>query len=373
MIAHPSTLGNYTADNFFKTPIIANEYIPFFAFQTSSKGYYNKPSLENVVRKPNTVKNIKDAFQMAMTPRRITIGNKVYFFVKGVMFTDTGTPLMVFAMPREKYLNPDIKKFSEIRYSNEVNPVDYKDFVLFYSTSFFTEPNLAPLNRRFQKEILMSCYQKGIEVRVITSQEIERNTFADLFEIPKANSVSQLEEYMSKVLPTYLFTEGEDTFVFDELGTVQAQNEELSIEEEALLFDSEPVELLPIFETNYYDEDQVEREEMEREAATWENSAHTEYPVTVDEAHPSIVYPNPQTAASLVERMRPLQNEYNMQMQTYMNLVSTGENLVHADYAIANAEAAITAHVTQVGDVTWRSRRVGSRDTRPIELIDDEV
>src|SRR5690606_21975364 len=127
---------------------------------------YYKPSLEKeTLRKPNTVKNIKDAFQMALTPRRIIIGGTVYFFVKGVMFTDTGTPLMVFAMPREKFLNPDIKKFSEIRYHNEVSPVDYKNFVLFYSTSFFTEPSLAPLNRRFQKEILMSCYQKGIEVR----------------------------------------------------------------------------------------------------------------------------------------------------------------------------------------------------------------
>jgi hypothetical protein len=366
MIAHPSTLGNYAPDNFFKTPVIANEYIPFFAFQTFSNGYYNKPSLENVVRKPNTVKNIKDAFQMALTPRRITIGNKVYFFVKGVMFTDTGTPLMVFAMPREKFLNPDTKRFSDIRYQNEVNPVDYKDFVLFYSTSFFTDPSLAPLNRRFQKEILMSCYEKGIEVRVITSQEIEKNTFADLFEIPKANSVSQLEEYMSTVLPTYLYTEEEDTFVFDELAQPKAQNEELSVEEEALLFDTEePVELLPIFDTNYHDDEyQVEREEMEREAATWNDFAHTESPYLVamdpisDEV--TITERRPHPVDSLVERMRPLQDAYNMQMNTYMNLVATGESVVHADYAIANAEAAITAHVQQT-----------MRNNRSIELIDD--
>jgi hypothetical protein len=351
MIAHPSTLGNYTPDNFFKTPVIANEYIPFFAFQTFSNGYYNKPSFENVVRKPNTVKNIKDAFQMAVTPRRITIGNKVYFFVKGVMFTDTGTPLMVFAMPREKFLNPDTKRFSDIRYQKEVNPVDYKDFVLFYSTSFFTDPSLAPLNRRFQKEILMSCYEKGIEVRVITSQEIEKNTFADLFEIPKANSVSQLEEYMSNVLPTYLFTEEEDTFVFDELAQPEAQNEELSVEEEALLFDTEePVELLPIFETTT-DEYQLEREEMEREAATWNDFAHTESPylVAVDEIPPASMEEVREfmshPAESLVERMRPLQDAYNRQMF---------EAQQHAEL--------ITSRVGLRGE---------ARDSRPIELVDD--
>lgn len=49
-----------------------------------------------------------------------------------------------------------------------------------------------------------------------------------------------------------------------------------------------------------------------------------------------------------------------MQMNTYINLVSTGESVVHADYAIANADAALTAHVQQT-----------MRNNRPIELIDD--
>ena len=225
---------------------------------------------------------------------------------------------------------------------------------MFYSTSFFTEPSLATINRRFLKEILMSCYEKGIEVRVITSSEIEKNTFANIFEIPKVNSVDQLEEYMNKVLPTILYTKEEDTFVFEELRAPEVvQNHELSVEEEALLFDSEDQEL-PELELIPYepDEYQVEREEMEREAATWE-SAHTNYQL-------SMPAPAPQTAQSLVERLVPLQNEYNMQMNTYMNLVATGESVVHADYAIANAEAAIIAHVQQT-----------MRNNRPIELIDD--
>lgn len=325
MIANPSTLGNFIKDMFFKTPVIANEYIPFYVFQTLDNGYYSKPSLESGwIKKPNTVKHIKDAFQMALTPRKITIGGVVYFFVKGVMFTATGTPLMVFAMPKEKFLDPNIKKFSEIRYSNEITPVDYKNFVLFYSTSFFTEPSLAPLNRRFQKEILMDCYSKGIEVRVITSQEIERNTFADLFEIPKANSVSQLEEYMKTVLPTYLFTEEEDTFVFNELTQEQIQQEELSLEEEALLFDSEePIELLPIFDTTS-DEYQTEREEMAREAATWD-SAHTE------------------------------------------SLLSTGSPQI--DYSVINSVNPINLGSGLYEQFTDSRRR---RDARIIELIDDE-
>ncbi len=305
-----STLGSLTTDPFKLTVLAANTYIPIYAFHTyyqeDGVRFYSRPSLEKgVIRKPNTLKHIKDALEMAVAPRRITIGGKFYYFLKGAMYTEEGIPLMVLGMARQAFEDPDIKNFSELRYGSEVNPVDYKNFVMFYSTSFFTDPNLAPLNRRFQKELMMSCYQKGIEVRVITSSEIERNTFANIFEIPKANSVSQLEEYMNKVLPTFLYAEEEDTFVFEELRAPEVvQNDELSVEEEALLFDSETsqelpginpttfditlnteevVELLPIFRD-------PEIEEMEREAATWD-SAHTEsayvapeYPMVPEES-----------------------------------------------------------------------------------------
>jgi hypothetical protein len=362
-----STLGSLTNDPFKITVLAANTYIPLYAFHTyyQEEGvqFYQRPSFEKgAIRKPNTLKHIKDALEMAIAPRRITIGGKFYYFLKGAMYTEEGIPLMVLGMARQAYQDPDIRNFSDLRYGSEVNPVDNKNFVLFYSTSFFTDPNLAPLNRRFQKELLLSCYQKGIEVRVITSSEIEKNTFASIFEIPKANSVSQLEEYMNKVLPTFLHIEEEDSFVFEELEVPESiQDHELSVEEEALLFDTEePVELLPIFDTNYHDDEyQAEREEMEREAATWSDFAHTESPylVAMDtvSSEVTITERRPHPVDSLVERMRPLQNEYNRQMHTFNNLVITGESVVHADYAIVDALNSLQAR----------------RDNRPIELIDD--
>jgi hypothetical protein len=318
-----STLGSLTKDPFKLTVLAANTYIPIYAFHTyhQEEGikFYSRPSLEkNAIRKPNTLKHIKDALEMAIAPRRITIGGKFYYFLKGAMYTEDGNPLMVLGMARQAFEDPDIKNFSELRYGSEVNSVDYKNFVMFYSTSFFTDPNLAPLNRRFQKELMMSCYQKGIEVRVITSSEIEKNTFANIFEIPKVNSVDQLEEYMNKVLPTFLYAEEEDTFVFEELTVPEVvQDHELSVEEEALLFDSEDQEL-PELELIPYepDEYQVEREEMEREAATWD-SAHTE---------PAYVAP-----------------EYPMVPEESIILTPIGETITNVSF----------------------------RTTRPIELIDD--
>lgn len=366
-----STLGSLTKDPFKLTVVAANTYIPVYAFHTYFQEdgikFYQRPSFEEgVISKPNTLKHIKDSLEMAIAPRRITIGGKFYYFLKGAMYTEDGNPLMVLGMSRQAYEDPDSKIFSELSRGQEVNPVDYKNFVMFYSTSFFTDPNLAPLNRRFQKELMMSCYEKGIEVRVITSSEIEKNTFANIFEIPKANSVSQLEEYMDKVLPTFLYIEEEDTSMFQELGVPEVvQDHELSVEEEALLFDSEQVtdEYVPYhpvphpFDTDEY---AVEREEMEREAATWE-SAHTESPHlspthTIADRN-TTVYVNSEGARMFQEALR---REVENQAFIFNNLVITGENVVHADYAMANAEAAFTAHVQQT-----------MRNNRPIELIDD--
>jgi hypothetical protein len=49
----------------------------------------------------------------------------------------------------------------------------------------------------------------------------------------------------------------------------------------------------------------------------------------------------PHPAGSLVERMRPLQNVYNMQMQAYQDLVITGEAVVHADRLMAASLASL--------------------------------
>lgn len=273
MIVTQRTIHTFQRNRLYKTLIAANNYIPIyvnFAFNINLDYYYKPCFLEgSVYTKSNTIKNIKYSLEIALCANKININNKNYFFMKGAMFSSEGTPLMILTMPREKFLDPNTCKFSEHWYRSDDSPnINYKDFVLFYSSCFFTDPNLASLNRRFQKEILSNCYEKGIEVRVIASSEIEKNTFADLFEIPKANSVSQLEEFMKTTLPNYLYTEEEDTFVFKELEMPVIQQEELSLEEEALRFDPE-ASIAPV---DY----QAELAELALEALSMMSSAHTE-------------------------------------------------------------------------------------------------
>jgi hypothetical protein len=362
-------LGHFARASFDMTSIIANNYIPLIAVNhtTEIEGllYYFKPSFDIFLRKPNTLKNIKDGFEMGAGTRRIEINGRNFFIAKGVFFSEIGVPLMVCAMKKEAYLNESVSRFSDIRSET----FSYTNYVLFYSTSFFTDPGLTPLNRRLQKEILQDCFEKGIEVRMLSSLEIEKNTFARLFEVKKTKSLTQLEAYMNQVLPNFLHNEGEDTFVEQEFEPVVIHREELSVEEEAMLFDNEatitepivPITVVPNRQLTL--EEVIEMAELEAEAAQFdipsessdiedygeefywgdeqeedeqelqrhEEAAHTEYP--------SVMHPHP--AESLVERMRPLQNVYNMQMQAYQDLVITGEAVVHADRIMAASLASL--------------------------------
>jgi hypothetical protein len=278
-------MGSFIQSDFELTPVVANNYIPLIAIQTmqtkeNNLVFYSKPSFTTVLRKPNTLKNIKDGFELSMTTRRIEINGKVFFIAKGVFFSEAGMPLMVCAMKKEAYNDPSVSNFSEYRADN----FSYNNYVLFYSTSFYTDPGLTPLNRRLQKEILQSCYEKGIEVRTITSLEIEKNTFARVFEVKKTKSLTQLEAYMQQVLPNFLHNGGEDTFVEKEFEPiVLAHEEELSVEDEALLFDNEaqtvtePIVQAPVIPNRQLTLDEViEMAELEAEAATFNHPLEPE-------------------------------------------------------------------------------------------------
>ena len=348
MMITGSGTGNFIPAEFSLTPVVANDYIPLISLDRytikEELKYYSKPSFTKFIRKPNTLKNIREGFEMSFSTRRIEINGKAFFIAKGVFFSELGVPLMVCAMKKEAYSNPSVSRFSGYGAEN----FSYNNYVLFYSTSFFTDPGLIPLNRRLQKEILQACYEKGIEVRVISSLEIEKNTFARLFEVKKTKSLTQLEAYMEQVLPNFLHNGGEDTFVEQEFEPrVLAHEEELSVEEEAMLFDNQPVST-PVAEVPWEIPAQTiaearELAELQAEAILYENPINwEEVEAAADLVGPTHIgitdsaertvrfvtnqagmemFENalraevsnslPHPADSLVERMRPLAQQYN--------------------------------------------------------------
>lgn len=287
MIIGAKAYGNYTKNRFNISLLKTVPFVPLYLLHKSNlfveNGvfFYYTPDFEsNKIRRTNTLNNIKKGLEYQMTPFEIQIGAEIYYFIKGCMYNQSGKPMLTLALKQE-FLDSDPSYFTEDKYSFS------SKYVLFYASEFFTTPRLASLHRRLQKEILTSCFEKSIEVRILTSSEIEKNTFVRLFEVVKAKSISQLENYMNTVLSTTLYTEEEDTFVVEDLPEFNVP--QLPIEEEALLYDATPIseETAPEWNAEY----EMEREDLEREAATWndEDSAHTEYSITPDQAYSSSI------------------------------------------------------------------------------------
>ena len=261
MIISRQTKGNqFVPQDFTATPLLANPFIPLIVNSqmdlpiVEGVKMYHKPEIETSTRfnKPNTIKNIKEAFFYSTSFIKININNKNYYFAKGVMFDNQMRPLMVCGMRQKAFLNKEVSRFTD---SYLETPFSYNDFVMFYASDFLTDSSLAPLNRRLQKEILIPCFQKGIEVRMITSPEIEKNTFARLFEVKKAKSLTELDTYLNTKLKTFLYDNNEDLLSEEMLESVkleELQNEELSIEEEAMLWATEEVRNIGFSTTSDY-------------------------------------------------------------------------------------------------------------------------
>lgn len=342
MIITRSTIGSFSTSEFDRTAVIANNYIPLFAFQQAiiqegGIGYYNKPSLEGCLVKGNTIKNIKDAFDMAHNPRKININGRNFIIAKGIFLSESGETLMICSMKKEPFLNPSVDNYSDY-YTFEKSTFSYSNYVLFYSTSFFTDPGLTALNRRLQKEMLQFCYEKGIEVRMLPSSEIEKNTFAKLFEVKKTKSLTQLEAYMAQVLPNFLHNGGEDTFVEQDFEpVVYVHEEELSVEQEALLYDSEAQpEEVPWEISRQTIEEARELAELALEAAQFDPPTidDEDWDEHWDQAEDSVeelerqldegeVAHTTQTHSTvpLVEGLRPFQVAYNIHMLQAQQIV----------------------------------------------------
>lgn len=209
-------------------------YLPihavYFSHAIDGDHYFSKPNFSEAIPKSNTLNNIKMGLEESLTPLKISVNSNTFYFVKGAMYDALYNPLLMLASKEHKFVSHD-ERFENFSYNN---------YVLFYSTSFFTNPNLKALDRRLQKEILLSCYEKGIEVRLVTSQEIERNTFTRLFEVKKTSSINQLDMYMKAVLPNFIYTGNED-YPEEQKRVIPAPisvPQTLSLEEEALLFDA---------------------------------------------------------------------------------------------------------------------------------------
>lgn len=328
-------IGDFTPAPLSLTCLAVNNFLPIGVIDTLELRYnqvwYQRPLLtdnNNVTNKRNTIKNILLGLSYSLKPIKIDINGRNYYFVKGSMFDPDGRPLMVLGMRKEAYHSTEFSPFSD---SYPMKKFSYNNYVLLYAAEFLTIPSLAPLHRRFQKEILTPCFTKGIGVRMMPSSEIENNTFARIFEVKETKTLDELDTFLKTGLANYLYEE-EDISM-----QVPVTEEGLSVEEEALMFDNADTDFVEV-------------------------NPITSLPTHIGtDAEPPVAYRN---QMGIYHQMRN-QPVMNIPERSVEELIQELQNTAIRSVPLTESEA------IQVGNVHWRTRRVGLRNLPPIILEDD--
>jgi len=168
---------------------------------------------------------------------------------------------------------------------------------------------------------------------------------------------------MNQVLPNFLHHEGEDTFVEQEFEPIVIHREELSVEDEALLFDNEatpvvePIVQAPVIPNRQLTlEEVIEMAELEAEAAQFDPpSASSDEEDYTDEEYNE-------------DWENDEQDEDEEEMQRHEEAAHTGSVYLPSDsfsnqnIVVSNTTAVFTGiSITTTGS-TWQS---------VIELVDD--
>jgi hypothetical protein len=266
-------------DPYTVTSAILNKYVPTYVVSNIRRFskhpdlfYYTKPLFNSseLRTRSNTIKNIISLFSgMESNPRTIKIGSQTYFIMFNAIFTDKGEPLAIITLRQKDFLDQDL-----IRELRSLHTIDYSKLVLLYASELLTEKKHSPLSRKLQPELLVNtCFIKGIEVKLMPSAQIEKNTFARVFEIKKTTTLTGLHDYLNTVLPNIFCSEEEDTFeeklnvrkivteipypIAPPVPSFVPPTEELSIEEEALFYSDEEEESTHIdYDYDIWDEEE---------------------------------------------------------------------------------------------------------------------
>ena len=200
---------------------------------------------------PNTVRNIRKYLYFNSRLVKINLTPTLPIFIStGVIFDFNQKPLLLYAYSSREVVN----EYGNLEFKNGEKEKTQK---VLLSSELLTNSLYSSLYRRLHKEILLSCYEKGIEVIIMSSENIQKNAFKKVLETSfNFSSISVLERYLKEEIPKVLYLSAEElkdlehyeiplvevsesvllepeVFVEEDITNI---SEELPIEEEALLY-----------------------------------------------------------------------------------------------------------------------------------------
>ena len=214
--------------------------------------YYDFDFTEDRMRiAPNTVRNIKKYLYGDGSLVKINLTPTLPIFIStGVIFDFNQKPLLLYAYSSREVVN----EYGNLEFKDGEKEKTQK---VLLSSELLTNSLYSSLYRRLHKEILLSCYEKGIEVIIMSSENIQKNAFKKVLETSSNfSSISVLERYLKEEIPKVLYLPAEElkdlghyeiplvevsesvllepeVFVEEDITNI---SEELPIEEEALLY-----------------------------------------------------------------------------------------------------------------------------------------
>ena len=200
---------------------------------------------------PNTVRNIKNNLYQNSRLVKINLTPTLPIFIStGVIFDSNQKPLLLYVYSSREVVN----EYGNLEFKDGEKEKTQK---VLLSSELLTNSLYSSLYRRLHKEILLSCYEKGIEVIIMSSENIQKNAFKKVLDdSSNFSSISVLERYLKEEIPKVLYLPAEElkdlehyeiplvevpesvllepeVFVEEDITNI---SEELPIEEEALLY-----------------------------------------------------------------------------------------------------------------------------------------
>jgi len=200
--------GDYESNPNIIADIASNTAIPVICLENfyveDDTILYDFPKLGYRTQSASATTLIKSlTARRGLIQTRYTYKNTSYMvhMGQGLILSATGKVLLCLGIKKERFL----LEAEGISYSDDLNFrifsdddyyrdyfVGYNEFILYISTDMFLQPEYEALYKKIQKDYINYCYLKGVEVRILASQTIEQNTFANEFKI-QFNTIQELD------------------------------------------------------------------------------------------------------------------------------------------------------------------------------------
>lgn len=193
------------------------KYIPLFTYINMYDVCTELDFVSLVLQKPdfnttdyfysNSSAKILNYLSTSVQLRKIETNGLTIHIGKGIIYDSDKNILLCLSVETQSILDRVIegdyswKSFFE----GNRNFVGYDCFTMFVSTEFANDKKFAVLYRRIKKIYLDFCFEKGIEMRLISSSKIEQNTFTNSLKI-KFNSLTELNNHLTEDIKHLLMT-----------------------------------------------------------------------------------------------------------------------------------------------------------------------